>query len=64
MDQRPVLRRWRSFRLNTMADLCSSPVFWIIVTAVSEIIGMSKLKDNSIIEVVLNTLKALKPKEK
>ena len=47
-----------------MKDLCSSPVFWIIVTAVSEIIGMSKLKDNSIIEVVLNTLRALKPKEK
>ena len=39
-------------------------IFWIIVTAVSEIIGMSKLKDNSIIEVVLNTLRALKPKEK
>ena len=48
----------------TMKDLCSSPIFWIIVTAVSETIGMSKLKDNSIIEVVLNTLRALKPKEK
>ena len=48
----------------TMKDLCSSPIFWIIVTAVSEIIGMSKLKDNSIIEVVLNTLRAMKPKDK
>ena len=50
--------------MTLMKDLCSSPIFWIIVTAVSEIIGMSKLKDNSIIEVVLNTLRALKPKEK
>ena len=45
-------------------EVCSDPIFWIIVTAISEIIGMSALKDNSIIEVVLNTLKALKPKDK
>ena len=44
-------------------DVCTDPVFWIIVTAISEIIGMSKLKDNSIIELVLNTLRALKPKD-
>lgn len=47
----------------TMKELCSSPIFWIVVTAVSEIIGMSKLKDNSIIEVMLNALRALKPKD-
>ena len=45
-----------------MADLLQNPVFWVIVTAASEIIGMSKLKDNSIIEVVLHALMALKPK--
>ena len=48
----------------SIKEVCTDPVFWIIVTAVSEIIGLSKLKDNSIIEVVLNTLRALKPKEK
>ena len=48
----------------SLKELCSDPIFWIIVTAISEIIGLSKLKDNSIIEVVLNTLKALKPKDK
>ena len=45
-----------------MADLLQNPVFWVIVTAASEIIGMSKLKDNSIIEVALHALMALKPK--
>ena len=45
-----------------MTDLLSSPIFWIVVTAASEIIGMSKLKDNSVIELVLHTLMRLKPK--
>ena len=45
-----------------MADLLSNPVFWIVVTAASEIIGMSKLKDNSIIELVIHAVMALKPK--
>jgi len=45
-----------------MSDLLSSPIFWIVVTAASEIIGMSKLKDNSVIELVLHTLMRFKPK--
>jgi len=45
-----------------MTDFLSNPIFWIIVTAVSEIIGMSKLRDNSIIELVLHTLMRFKPK--
>ena len=46
-----------------MDDILSSPVFWIILTAVSEIIGMSKLKDNSIIQLVLHGLKELKARK-
>ena len=45
-----------------MTDLLSNPIFWIVITAISEIIGMSKLKDNSIIEFVLHALMRLKPK--
>jgi len=45
-----------------MTDLLTNPIFWIVVTAASEIIGMSKLKDNSIIELVLHTLMRFKPK--
>ena len=48
--------------LFTMTDLLSNPVFWIVMTAVSEIIGMNKkLKDNSIVELI-RTQMALKPK--
>ena len=47
-----------------MTDLLQNPIFWVLVTAASEIIGMSKLKDNSIIELVIHTLMALKPKAK
>lgn len=45
-----------------MTDLLSSPIFWILVTAASEIIGMSKLKDNSVVELALRTLMRFKPK--
>ena len=46
-----------------MTDLLSNPVFWIVMTAISEIIGMNKkLKHNSIIEVLLRAVMALKPK--
>ena len=48
--------------LTTMSEILSNPIFWIVVTAASEIIGMSKLKDNSIIELVLHTLMRFKPK--
>ena len=47
-----------------MSDLLSNPVLWIVLTAVSEIIGMNKkLKDNSIVELLMHTVMALKPKK-
>ena len=43
-----------------MTDLLTNPVFWIVMTAVSEIIGMNKkLKDNSIVELILHAVMAL-----
>ena len=48
----------------SLKDVCADPVFWIIITAISEIIGLSKLKDNSIIQVVIRLLGTAKPKEK
>lgn len=40
--------------------ILESAVFWIIVAAASEIIALSPLKDNSILQLVLHTLKSLK----
>jgi hypothetical protein len=43
-------------------ELLSHPAFWIVVAAVSELIGMSpQLKSNSIIQLVLQALYAIKP---
>jgi hypothetical protein len=43
--------------------ILESPIFWVIVAAASEVIGMSKLKDNSVLQLVFTALNALKPKK-
>ncbi len=43
-------------------EIFSNPIFWIVVTAASEIVGMSKLKSNSVVELILNGLMSIKPK--
>jgi len=42
-------------------EFLSHPAFWIVLAAVSELIGMSSLKSNSIIQLVLQALYAIKP---
>ena len=44
-----------------MQEVLASPITWIIVAAASEIIGMSKYKDNSIVQLVLRAILKLKP---
>lgn len=44
--------------------ILESAAFWIVLAAVSELIALSPLKDNSIIQLVLSTLKGLKPGKK
>ena len=41
-----------------------SAIFWIIVAAASEIIALSPLKDNSIIQLVLHAINSIKPAKK
>ena len=44
-------------------DFLQSPIFWIIVTAASEIIGMMpQFKSNSVIQLLFTALMTLKPK--
>ena len=40
-----------------------SAIFWIVVAAASEIIALTPYKDNSIIELVLHALDAIKKKK-
>ena len=43
--------------------ILESAAFWIVVAAASEIIALSPLKDNSVIEVIFHVLKSVKPKK-
>jgi hypothetical protein len=46
-------------------DILHNAAFWIVVAAVSELIGMSpKLKANSIIQMALQILELLRPKKR
>jgi hypothetical protein len=42
-------------------EFLSQPYFWIIVAAASELIALSPLKSNSIIQLVIKALYSLKP---
>ena len=47
-----------------MEAIFANPIFWVCIAAASEIIGLNpKLKANSIIQLVFQILKALKPKK-
>jgi hypothetical protein len=44
-------------------DFLHHPAFWIVVAATSELIALSPLKDNSIIQLVFHALRAIKGKK-
>ena len=48
--------------LKTM-DFLSHPAFWIVVAAASELIALSPLKGNSIVQLVFQVLSLLKAKK-
>jgi hypothetical protein len=45
-------------------EFLSHPAFWIIVAAASELIALSPLKSNSIIQLVFQILNLLKAKKR
>ena len=38
-----------------------SPIFWIVVAAASEIIALTPLKSNSVVQLLLSALDTVKP---
>ena len=44
--------------------ILESAIFWIVLAAASEIIALSPLKDNSIIQLIFHTVNTLKPGKK
>lgn len=45
-------------------DFLHSPITWIIVAALSEVIALSPLRDNSVIQLVFTALRSIKPTKK
>ena len=41
-----------------------SPIFWIVIAAASEIIALTPLKSNSIIQLVMKALRSIIPGKK
>ena len=41
-----------------------SAIFWIVIAAASEIIALTPLKSNSVIQLVLSALESIKPGKK
>ena len=50
--------------MSTIMGIIESPIFWVIVAAVSEIIALTPLKSNSVIQLVLQAIEAIKPGKK
>jgi hypothetical protein len=42
-------------------EFLSHPAFWIVLAAASELIALSPLKSNSIVQLLLQALYAIKP---
>jgi len=47
-----------------LEEILSHPAFWVVVAAASELIGMSKLRDNSIIQMLFTAIRSLKSTKK
>ena len=41
--------------------ILESAIFWIVIAAASEIIALTPLKSNSVVQLLLNALNAIKP---
>jgi len=44
-------------------EILASPITWIVIAAASEIIALSPLKDNSVVQLVFHVLRSLKAKK-
>ena len=47
-----------------MEGILSSPILWILVAAASEIIALTPLKSNSVVQLLMSALNAIKPSKK
>ena len=46
-----------------MEQIIHIPITWVIIAAISEIVALTPLKENSVIELILSMLRTAKPKK-
>ena len=46
-----------------MHDIINSPITWIIIAALSEIVALTPLRENSVIELLFTAARSIKPKK-
>jgi len=46
-----------------LEEILTHPAFWIVIAAASELIALSPLKDNSVIQLVFHALRSIKEKK-
>jgi hypothetical protein len=44
-------------------EILASPITWIVIAAASEVIALSPMRDNSVIQVIFHALRSLKGKK-
>jgi hypothetical protein len=44
-------------------EILASPITWIVIAAASEVIALSPMRDNSVIQLIFHALRALKGKK-
>jgi len=44
-------------------EILAHPAFWVVIAAASELIALSPLKDNSVIQLVFHALRSIKAKK-
>jgi hypothetical protein len=44
--------------------IISHPAFWVVVAALEELIALSPLKENSLLEVLFKAIRSVRPSKK
>ena len=47
----------------TIEEFLASPILWIVVAALSEIIALTPLKSNSVVQLLMSAARSMKPKK-
>ena len=47
----------------TIEEFLASPILWIVIAALSEIIALTPLKSNSVVQLLMSAVRSMKPKK-